>query len=595
MSQIIEQITIVNFKSIVNHTFELSPYTPLVGYNNAGKTNILEAIKWGIKKSVLDASYFYNPSNPIEVALKINGITEEVLRNLGTIHRPRIEPFIDNEVIELKRVYQIPGDRATNIKTLVKNPTQTDPENAWQINPTGIDSAISILFPDPIHITGMDNSSEDVSKIKTSNTIGKLLNEIISTIEEQYGEQVRTALGSLKDVLDADGKKRASELNEFDREVNEKIDSFFPDINIKVHVPTPEIKEVFNRGTIKIYENGGSEGRDFSSLGLGAQRAIQMALIRHLADTKTNPSSAENTSTTLLLIDEPELYLHPQAIEILRLSLKILSEQGYQIIITTHSPFMITEKDVANTVLIRKNASQGTYKRNTLLSAVSSLQLSAPHQLSLLFTISNSANILFSEKVILAEGKTERRLLPQIFEKIAQKTLGYNKFALVDVGGSTNTKKAMEVLKGMDLPVKAIVDLDFVMKQGIKDGYILDTDPDLLACQNHLLSIASNNNIKLGDDNWPTGKDSQVSASRAYTILASEPQIKINIENLKQKFLSHNIWIWKKGTIENHLNLLGKTESIWATFSQNLNDTTLDILLPNDYQEVTDCINWLRA
>ena len=53
-----------------------------------------------------------------------------------------------------------------------------------------------------------------------------------------------------------------------------------------------------------------------STLGHGAQRSIQMTLIRHLADLKLN--NQEQATTTLLLIDEPELYLHPQAIEILR-------------------------------------------------------------------------------------------------------------------------------------------------------------------------------------------------------------------------------------------------------------------------------------
>src|SRR5690606_1984138 len=122
---------------------------------------------------------------------------------------------------------------------------------------------------------------------------------------------------------------RAPELTTFDEQVNGKLDAFFPDINIKVHVPTPELKEVFTKGTIKVYENQNELGTDVSALGHGAQRSIQMALIRHLADLKIN--AGEQTTTTLLLIDEPELYLHPQAIEILRESLKALSTQGYQI------------------------------------------------------------------------------------------------------------------------------------------------------------------------------------------------------------------------------------------------------------------------
>ena len=207
----------------------------------------------------------------------------------------------------------------------------------------------------------MENSEEDVSKSKTSTTIGKLLAEIIGPIEQQYGEQLRGFLDGIRNVLDADGANRAPELNQFDQDVNNKLDSFFPSVNVKVHVPTPEIKEVFTKGTIKVYENQSAIGTDVSALGHGAQRSIQMALVRHLADIKI--AANQNTTTTLLLIDEPELYLHPQAIEILRTSLKLLSTQGYQVLFSTHSPFMITQKDIGNSLLIRKSENEGTYKK----------------------------------------------------------------------------------------------------------------------------------------------------------------------------------------------------------------------------------------
>ena len=43
------EITIENFKSIRNASFSLEPFTPLVGYNNAVKTNILRALSWVTK------------------------------------------------------------------------------------------------------------------------------------------------------------------------------------------------------------------------------------------------------------------------------------------------------------------------------------------------------------------------------------------------------------------------------------------------------------------------------------------------------------------------------------------------------------------
>lgn len=590
MGHKLTELKVENFKSIKSEEFDISDYTPMVGYNNAGKTNILESIKWVLQKSTLKISDFNNPELPVVVTAKIDGITEELLENLNQGHRNRIEPFLDQGTISIRRIQPLPTSSAGQIRLEVLNPQAEEGAEEWQPNPAGIDNAIKALFPDPIHIGAMENSEEDVSKYKTSSTIGKLLSEIIGPIEEQYGDQVRNALNGLKDILDADGQHRAPELTTFDEQVNGKLDAFFPDINIKVHVPTPELKEVFTKGTIKVYENQNELGTDVSALGHGAQRSIQMTLIRHLADLKIN--AGEQTTTTLLLIDEPELYLHPQAIEILRESLKTLSTQGYQIIFSTHSPFMITEKDVANTILIRKNQELGTHKRNSLKSAIPTVEQDAQHQLTLMFALSNSSNILFSERVILAEGKTENKLLPFLVNIISNRTLALNKCALVQQGGSGNTKKSMLVLNTMDLPCKAIVDLDYAFKHGVSDGFLQANDPDIAACVAELALLAPDNGIVL-DNGLPTNKNSSMSAAEAFALLAQRANVQQNILNLKAKLQAQGIWIWTKGTIEKHLNISGKTEQAWARFKNDMETNGIEATLPNDHAEVRACINWI--
>lgn len=588
MGHIISKIYIENFKSIRSQEFEISDFTPLVGYNNAGKSNILEAIKWVLRKSSLSASYFNDITQPITIVAKIEGITVDILDNIEQTHRARIEPFLENETLTIKRIQEIPGQTVAQIRLMVLDPNDGI---TWQNNPAGIDNAIKDLFPEPIHIGAMENSEEDISRSSTTSTIGKLLAEIIGPIEIQYGQQVNDALEGLKQILDAEGIHRAPELITFDQEINQKLDSFFPDLTVKVHIPTPELKEVFKKGTIKVYENLLPNPKDVSSLGHGAQRSIQMTLIRHLADLKL--IAQQNRTTTLLLIDEPELYLHPQAIEILRKSLNILSTQGYQVIFSTHSPFMITQKDVGNTILVRKNDLLGTFKRTTLKSAIPTVEQNAPHQLTLMYSLSNSSNILFSEKVILVEGKTENKLLPLIIEKVTGKTILHHKTAIVILDGSSNIKKSIQVLSTMDLPTKSIVDLDFALKIGISGGYLQAGDIDIAACLTEIANIALANNIFIGNDGWPTKSGTSISAAEGFAILAQSPNVTQNIENIFNKMQTQNIWIWKYGTIENHLNLTGKSETVWANFTNTLEQTTLQNMLPYHYQEIENCINWL--
>ena len=63
----LSEITISNLRSIQRQTFPLSGITALIGYNNAGKTNILMGIRWLLSKFSLDISFFDDPNQPVEV------------------------------------------------------------------------------------------------------------------------------------------------------------------------------------------------------------------------------------------------------------------------------------------------------------------------------------------------------------------------------------------------------------------------------------------------------------------------------------------------------------------------------------------------
>lgn len=592
MTHLLSEISIKNFKSIIDESFELSEFTPLVGYNNAGKSNMLEAIKWLLRKSVLAETAFYDNTQAVEMQGKISGISETLLEQLPDNQRASIEPFLFLDSLYIKRIQAQPSIPVGQIRLLVKDPANIGGANEWRANPTGLDQALQVLFPEPIQIGAMENSEEDVSKNKSTTTIGKLLSEIIGPIQASYSTQVQTALDGIKDLLDVDGTSRATELIDFDTAVNGKVESFFPGVSIKVHVPTPELKEVFSKGTIKVFENLNPDGRDVSSLGHGAQRSIQMALVRHLADIKRE--SGELVSNTILLIDEPELYLHPQAIEILRDALKIISTQGYQVIFSTHSPFMITSKDVENTLLIRKNDTQGTHKRNSLKTAIATVASAHPSQLGIVFSLSNSSNILFSERVILAEGKTENRLLPKIIQKVTGRTLGLLKTALVPMDGSGSTRKTIEVLSAMAIPTKGIVDLDYALKEGESQGFLTTDDADVTAIQAHLATIASTHSINL-NNGWPTKTGSALTAAQAFELLAQEPAIQTNLTSLKAKMQATGVYVWTKGTIESHLGGIPKNEMGWASFNARLESEELNAILPIDHSEIVDLIAWLTT
>ncbi|NVK74389.1 MAG: AAA family ATPase [Oceanospirillaceae bacterium] len=578
MSHYIEEVTIKNFKSCRNLNTQLTPYTPMVGYNNAGKSNILEAIEWLLKDKLLSSTDYYDQTTPIVVEGIITGVTEEVLQRLNEQHRTPLRPYIEDNKVKIRRTQPENSSKKSDVRLEIYNYNNQTYKN----NPRGIWNAIKAMFPDPIKIGAMENAGDDAAKAKTSSTIGKLLKELCNSINENHAIVVNRHLNAISRRMDADGSRRIDELHNIDDSINEKIDKLFPGISLKLHFNVPDFDEIFNAGTVKVYENG-SEGRDIINYGHGAQRSVQMALIQHLAEIKMN---SDTPTTTLLLIDEPELYLHPFAIEQVREALHTLSKNGYQIVFSTHSAQMITQDKAQHTLLIRKSIEQGTQSRKRLKDALNTVVPDALAQAGHLFSLSQSTQILFANRVILTEGKTELRLLPFIYQTKNQKTLGQNNIALIETGSVDNIGKTMRILSEMDLPSKAIVDLDYIFKGAIHNGFIEDNDEDLQFLRRLLVTLKDNGVIQMRGD-LPSAKNCSE--------MANDPRSTVSINSLKQKLKNHNIWLWTKGAIEAHLGLRNKNENEWAKFKNEVETRAGGLAnVCSDYDSVHACIEWLE-
>lgn len=283
----ISHIEIENFKSISKADFPLSGYTPLVGYNNAGKTNILKALSWLVKKSSLGQSDFHDQSKPVIVKGVVRGVTDGVLASLGDTHRKKIENLIIDGEIHFKRTQQKPGVKSSEISLEVLV-CAGDGSKKWEKNPAGIDVAISKLFPDPIYVGAMENAAEDVGKFATGTTIGKLIKEIVEPITKAQSDGLEAALEVVAQKLSADGDEKDQTLVDLDNKIESALGSFFPGISVKTHIQTPNFSDFLKGATVRLFEDGydNSEGRDAASFGHGAQRSIQIALIKCLADIK---------------------------------------------------------------------------------------------------------------------------------------------------------------------------------------------------------------------------------------------------------------------------------------------------------------------
>lgn len=578
----ITELKIKNFKSCRETVLKLESFTALVGYNNAGKSNLLKCIDVLVRGKPQEVSSFYDPTKPIEIIALLEGLNQESLKHLSGPQFKSLEPYLEDEKIRIRFFQEKGGTGKSAVVMGLQSPSQND--DNWN-NPNGLPQTITTLFPEPTFINSMEDSAEDVSKYKAGNTIGKLIAILQKDVLATQVDVINDALQVIGSKLNVDGKERLKDFEQFDKSINDKIEDFFPGLKLNIDIPTPDIADLFKQGKIKVTEEGNQQKTDFNDMGHGAQRAIQMTLIRHLAEITKDVS--KEGKTHLLLIDEPELFLHPQAIELLRASLKSLSNKGYQVVFTTHSPFMIEQEDIPYTNIVRKNA-QGTRVETRLNEAIAHVLTEHGAQARLLFETYNLGQILFSDAVLIAEGDTEKQVLPPLVKKITGKTLGELKLALVIAKGSQSISGMMNILKEMNIPVKALADLDFAFSAH-KFQLIKQENEYIQKCLDIISEIQPKHGFNL-QGRYPSSGNG-FKAAQIYELLAQQSEAINSIQRLIEHFKTHSIWIWKSGAIEPHLCLETKKTNEWCKFRQKLAGENIDEVI-EDHVYIQEFVNW---
>jgi putative ATP-dependent endonuclease of OLD family len=168
----LKNIKIENFCSCNGISMPVSDFTPIIGYNNAGKSNILRAISWLLKKSVLTEARFFNSALPVIVTGEISNVQ---LSALPANQQTQLQRYLTQGTLRFRRRQELPNAKASDVKIEVLDPVT----GVWANNPTGIDNAIGVLFPEPIFVEAMDDANSDVGQFSAKNTIGLLLKNAI--------------------------------------------------------------------------------------------------------------------------------------------------------------------------------------------------------------------------------------------------------------------------------------------------------------------------------------------------------------------------------------------------------------------------------
>lgn len=582
-SHAVDRVCIRNLRACRDVELELTAFTPLVGVNNAGKTTILRAIAWALSPKRLPNDAYNDPEQPVEVSLRVVGISERLIDSIADEkHRKAIQPYCRDETLWIQAKDSLGHSK---VEKFVWDPDAcADPSRVpaeWKKYPTGLPEAVAGLLPDALHIDATKDLNEDLGKAKAGTTIKGLLDEIMGPVLDHHAE-LQDAIATIRSVLDPGSKSRSPLLTDFDRKATRALQDFFPGLGLHLNPASVELKEFFKAGDLMVRDRGSDELRRFDQVGAGAQRSIQMALVRRLADLQ-RPARA-SPSRRLLLIDEPELFLHPQGVRYLRNALEKLSRGRFQVVFTTHSPLMLSPEAAGATVLVGKNE-DGTFARVPLKRAVENVLAGNPHQARVLFELGSLSEIYFSDRVVLCEGKTDEALLPILEGKLPTGT----STAFVSLRGCNNTKGSLDVLKAMEVNACAIVDLDFGF--GNNAGALLEGAKDIQAEARKILRrLASQTGVNVGANGFPQKGDRTL-----WPALARDGEGSELVNRVHAALREHRIWLWKSGCIEDVLGIQGsKGEDAIACAGERLEAMRAQELT-RTYPEACECLAWIRS
>ena len=448
----ITRLYIKNYKSIKEIDICLSELVNVfIGENSVGKSNIFAAIDWML--------------GPVFPSFN-NFSKEDYYRGDTSLHVVIRVYFDDGHYLELTNYWNYRGYSKSGLN-LDGNQFVTDEIRQRYVSALiGADRKVSdnpatnrwtllgrllrdinarfmketVLDPD---------TREDISKAELfKKEMEKVRNDILFSVKDENGHNLMQWFVSIL------GEETA-------RQLNRAPDDFNVDLNM--YDPWN-----FYR-TLQIIVHEAETGMTFraSELGMGVQASITIAILKAYSKMKLK-------NQTPILIDEPELFLHPQGRRNFYRIIRDLAENGTQVLLTTHSSEFIDLDHFDEIFVVRKSKEKGTYIRSahpqsfvndfkarygreTTKSDIMERYRNAFENTG---DSQKSSEAMFARKVILVEGESEVLILPYLFS-----LYGYDEVAegvtIVRCGGKSELDRYYRLYSEFGIPAFIIFDGDY--------------------------------------------------------------------------------------------------------------------------------------
>lgn len=450
--------SVENYRSITSaHRLSVSDMTVLIGPNNEGKSNTLNALATVIGLLRLHAAgrarmysvhelYDWDRDYPI-------GLQE---KNQKGESKFRVE-------------FHLTPEEITEFRTEIKS------------NLNG-DLPISVII----------GKGEPVFKVLKKGPGGQTLSKKASKVAEFIGKRfefryipaIRTTEKSMDVVSDmlADAFREIEKSPEYINAIkalSEIQQPILSDLSIQITAALKQFIPQVNSAKVRISEASRTRAlrRSFEIIvDDGTPTSIEQKGdgIKSLAAISLLKGVQQQIKSALIALEEPESHLHPGAIHLLKTIIDDLALHN-QVILTTHCPLFVDRVNIGRNILVTMNEAKAAKRIEDIREILG---------------IRASDNLLHASIVLIVEGEDDVIALKAILSTLSdtiRDAIRSNYFVLDAMGGAGNLSYKSSSLQAAICQVHAFLDNDdsgrSAVNTAISDGNILASDYTLTICK----------------------------------------------------------------------------------------------------------------
>jgi putative ATP-dependent endonuclease of OLD family len=440
----LKKISIQNYRSVKEKIqVDFPPDVPLVliGDNNVGKSNILRAMNlllgefWPGNYQPEDHEFWNrNKSNaPIEISAEFKPFDD----GKGNIIHQIVWRYSPNNHNQESLYYRAIDQRGN--EKYVSNDLR--------------DKCISIT------VSADRRLSYQLSYTSKYTLLSKLMRKFHDalTVDQNRVNRLKNEFDEITKIF-----HEVIEFSKFESELKKQFDKMISSMTYGLKIDFSAYDPSNYYHSLKVMPSERNNIRTFEELGTGQEQILALAFAYAYAKAFHEG--------IILIIEEPEVHLHPLAQHWLAREIHKMAKDELQIALATHSPAFINMLDLEGLVLVRKRSDGSTIVKqlnreelvNFCVANGARKSTTTPQTILPFYASSSTEEILagfFAKKLVLVEGQTEALALPVYLMKVGM-DVKKEDIAIVPVYGKGNLTKWWRLFIPYGIPVYIIFDND---------------------------------------------------------------------------------------------------------------------------------------